>query len=1035
MLRAPLGGTPSRWAYTGAVAFLPALVAYLLVAGLQRHRHDLDLALTAPTVVIVGLAGWITLRAVVSITDRPARPSHPSARLAPRRLAGSRFAPTHRPEFGNLARLAVPLVGAVYLLVAVGVLVRLRLAGLPGSPRYPLAGLTVSLAIGSAGLIALTILVRSQPARRVVRFTEDGRGTPGPAGIAIIAVTLVGVVLAGLSRNDDNTFALGTEQIRPASLVALLTLATFAIVVELWTRPPIDDDQNQASVYLVLLLVAVGAGLVLAIGPDRPSPSIAAAVGLIWLVAARTKDRWAPALGLAATLATYVLVAALSHTWHRNPYTPTHAHVTAHAPDDAYAALALARASTFGRGPGQGLAESYAPHGTVPDRYALNVIAEELGLLGLFLILAITILVGALLVRLAARCGHGLLGAWARGLTAATLITLTLPVLALLCPTLNIDASPPALAPDSLGLIALLWTIGALLGAASRTTHTATPAQRTPRPTATSTLDRLRERTTGRTWEPAVAGLCVIATLVAVPLAATTADHQRSTTDPGNTSAAAAANTIRTAKISVRWPQSPGLLDSTTRQAVDNVVTPTRQCPAQTADRPTDGTFTFRTTCSPARLVPTLDVALQTAANKAIQALPTGVRGATIAIDTSDGRLLVLTDGTGTAPLPTVPEPPPGTHDKPTSEVRTNPKGPADPLISAVSVGADDAGGEAAGTDGGAEAVRWSTPVPTGDRLIGDLLNASPALTQALLADLRVDALTKNPDGIMHLLNIQKGLFDRAVAQPLSNAKDVAPTLSAADTAIRDAFKGCITFDNLDKIDTPKEHTLHFAQGTGCAVRLANVILARGAANSPQPGAVRTLIDRWLLTGPAGSALSGEGLTAPVIQASGLQTLNNPACGKDPGCLRISPLQFATVLAGLVTHTRSIDLAKLDDSPAPFLLSARHGSATQAAHDAKPWQQPRPASSATDTPRPAAASSAAGPSKLPALWNDDTDSLNGAVTGGASWSVRVMPKGDRHGKIVIVSYRTSNGTAQPDEKPASTLTDPVAAAVTKGEPG
>ncbi|MCK9879062.1 hypothetical protein MXD59_25440, partial [Frankia sp. Ag45/Mut15] len=207
----------------------------------------------------------------------------------------------HEPAFASVARLAVPLVGSVYLLAAVGALVRLRLAGLPGSTQYPVLGLLASLAVGSIGMLALIVLVRSQPARRVVWFTEDGRGTPGPAGVA---VTLVGAVLAGLSRDDDNTFALGTEQIRPASLIPLLTLATFAIVVALWTRPPIDDDQNQASVHLVLLLVAVavGAGLVLAIGPDRPSPSIAATVGLIWLVAARTKDRWAPALGLAATL-------------------------------------------------------------------------------------------------------------------------------------------------------------------------------------------------------------------------------------------------------------------------------------------------------------------------------------------------------------------------------------------------------------------------------------------------------------------------------------------------------------------------------------------------------------------------------------------------------------------------------------------------------------------------------------------------------------------------------------------------------------
>ncbi|MCK9879020.1 hypothetical protein MXD59_25230 [Frankia sp. Ag45/Mut15] len=140
------------------------------------------------------------------------------------------------------------------------------------------------------------------------------------------------------------------------------------------------------------------------------------------------------------------------------------------------------------------------------------------------------------------------------------------------------------------------------------------------------------------------------------------------------------------------------------------------------------------------------------------------------------------------------------------------------------------------------------------------------------------------------------------------------------------------------------------------------------------------------------------------------------------------------MLAGLVTHTKPVDLAKLGASPPPFLVSTRHGFATQAEHDVTPWHQPQPPSSTADTPQPAAASSITGLSKI-SLWNDGADLLDAMVNGGASWSVRTAPKADGHGKIVIVGYRTSNGTAQPDEKPASTLTDPVAVALTKGEPG
>ncbi|MCM3887428.1 FtsW/RodA/SpoVE family cell cycle protein [Frankia sp. R82] len=1051
-------GAPVRWAWTGAVAFVPALIAYLLVAGLQRHRPDLGLSVTGPVVVIIALAGWITLRATVSVADLPARPAPSPARPTTGRERTSRsstgrwttgrLALGRRPEFGDLARLAVPLVGGVYLLVAVGVLVRLRLSGLAGSSRVPLAGLTVSLAIGSAGLVALVVLVRSLQPERVARITADGRGSPGPAGVAIVVAALAVVVLTILGRDNDARFGWGAEQIRPASLVPLLTVTAFAVIAAMWTRRPIDDDQRGVPVYLMLVLVAGGAGLVLAFGPDDPSPSVAAAVGLTWLVAVRTGSRRAPAIGLTAILAGYALFATLSGSLVHNPYTDPNT-------PDAHAALALARAGAFGRGPGQGLVESYGSHGTVPSRYALNVVAEELGLIGLLLVLAVTILIGVLLVRLATRCGHGLLGAWAQGLTAATLITLALPVLALLYPTLDIDVSPPAIAPDNLGLIALLWTIGALLGAASRKADTAPsepaphpgsviPTQRVSQAAADSFLDGLRTRVGGLVVEPVVVGLAVIAMLVAVPLSATAADHRRATADRGNILATTAANTARTVRLSVRWPQPAALVDDATRRAVDGTVTTTYQCPAQASDRVTGATFSFGRGCPTAQLVSTLDVDAQTAANNAIYALPNGVRAGTVAIDISDGRLLVLADGTGTTylsaadpPSDEATPPQPGHQAPPTNRPRStapgNPKEsgsalPQERIAASASVGTD--AGVPAGVGDGDEAPQWSTAVPTGEKLISDLLNASPALAQALLADLRADALTRNRAGIANYLDVRPDLINQAIASPLAKDDHFALVLSAADTMIKEDFQGCITLDHLDKVNKPQNHTPHFAPAPSCAVRLAKLILARGAVGSPQPGAVRTLIDRWMLTGPAGTALHDEGLGTRITEASGLQTSNNPTCDGDTGCLRTSPLQLATVLAGLINNAKPSDLARPDKSPPPFLLTTQSGPETQARHNATPWHRPgstAPRSDPTHQPSPWAL---AGLSKIPAMWTNDTASLD-ASTGGASWSVRVLPKTDEHGRVVLVSYRTSKGTPQPDEKPASTLTAPVADALAK----
>ncbi|CAO5192521.1 putative Penicillin-binding protein transpeptidase domain-containing protein [Frankia sp. AiPs1] len=949
---------PWTWARTGLLAYLPTLTAWILVVGLRHHRPDLSVPSPLPVALIIGLAGWITLQGVVVVADRP------SAR---------------RPRsFGPLARLAVPLVGAVYLLVAFGVLVRLRMSGLPGSTRFPLVGLAVSLGLGSAGLLALAVLVRTMPRGRLIGATARRRETLDPLGIMLVGALPAVALVCTINHFGGSTFVLGTERIQPAALLPALAVAAVALLITLWRRWYAHHSPTDVAAYLTTCSIVISIALVAALGPGQPAQALAAAVGMAWLIASSTGRRWIPALGLVAVLAVYAVYAWVNGNIVHNPYRPE-------GQPSGYAAHALARAGAAGSGPGQGLVESYAS-GRAPGHYALNVVAEELGTAGILLVLATVVLTGLFLTRLAARCGCGELGAWAQGLAAATLVTLAIPTLPLVWPDYDVDVALPGIAPDGVGLIALLWTVGALLGAASRVAETRAPAIRRPTTApADSFGGHLRAILAGPARTPLIAGLCIIAMAAAVVVSADHAAHDRNLFDKDDRHAVEVANQVRPARVLTSTTVG---LDGATQEVIKKLtsatdartIAATRRCPAiASGSVPGAG---LGPGCPPSHLVYTLAAAAQNAADHALRTLPAGTNGVVVALDASDGRLLTLA---------------------------TSPTTPA--------------------TETPVAQPTWWTPQPVGMSLVRELLGRSPALGSALLADLRRNTLLHSGDKLPKDLTADQERIAQAIHEPLSGDHGLHDLLTAVDNIIKDQFKDCVT------IDQPGSGTMKLADGDKCPLpQLVSFILptndeGQPEASTPTTGhpAVRSLVDNWDLSRTAGAALRAEGLGTYTAQASGQQSSSDTACTGGTACLRISPIQLATTFAALLTQNKSGTAA----APIPFLIGAQNSSAAQAPHGASPWpaansDQGKTGQNGTEGSDLAGVLKTAGMSRsLPQFWNGINQAIDVQADGGGSWSIRTAPKSDGHDPFVIVAYTAPGTPASGAPTPASDLATAV----------
>ncbi|WP_131803398.1 hypothetical protein [Pseudofrankia sp. EUN1h] len=738
-------------AMTGALALCPAFLTWWLVFGLGYHRADLtaNLPPTPLVVLLVGVAAWATMLAVTALAE------------------SWRTASDRRRDRGDLARFGVPLVAAAYLLVAFGVLARLRLAGLTSaSPGFSLTGLMLSLGVGAVGLVLLADLVRSGGSDSLVRLpaedAERAQSTTGLAGRAVLGVALAVVVFAAVDRFDDALLAPGGLAVRPVALVPFLLVAAFAVFA-MWYGLWGEDDDPDAGPAPRLGPAVAAIALVLAavLGPAHPTGVVASVVGVAVAAAVLTRDRLLAAVGTAVAVGGYLGVAALFDVTHtqdvfQNGYA---------AGPARHAASALARGGWGGSGPGLGLVEGYTLSkgsgsngyqldGVVPDTDALRVVGEELGLAGLLVLLVAAVAVGLLAVLLARRCGRGVVGAWARGLAAVTVVTLAVPVLPLLWPGFHVDVAMPGVSADGVSLVVLLWTVGALLGAAGRTARQGAPVAAAARQPPAAVAGRARRDDRDDGVPRLVAVGCVLAMVIALPVAAANENRHSSAAD--DTAAVSEADRYRPkATIDVGWAG----LDEVTRKALSGRVGAGAWCPAKPPAQAPGGGFGAR---CPQAAEATLDGSAQQAAVDAMtKELQPGAVGSVVALEVSDGKLLTLATGTGTGtggsggtapPATATPSATPTPSVTPTPSTAATPSGPPSPSTPSPTGGAkrqeSPKPSSGASTSGGGAGASPSTAGPkTPPPADANPLSAAAGPGRPMVTPAGVSPVTADPSG------------------------------------------------------------------------------------------------------------------------------------------------------------------------------------------------------------------------------------------------------------------------------------------------
>jgi len=1057
----------------GLLALAPSFIAWWVVFGLGYHRADLaDHLPSAPLVVLlVGAAAWVSMLAVASRVEAWRTPAQ--------RLRGA----------ADHSSLAVPLVGAVYLLVAFGILVRLRLAGLgPDSADVPLTGLMLSLGIGTVGMVVLAGLVRTA-GRRPLLVEHEGRASLTRWEIAVMVAALAVVVLASLDRGSEPLFQPGGQGLRPMALVPGLVVTVCAVALLRWSGRRSQADQPLPSWILAGLLVLVGLALVMALDPRHPAPAAAAVVGVAVLIAVVTGNRWVPLAVVGLFAGGYFALTALVDSLRGGANVLTDPY---QAGPLRNAALALARGGWGGRGPGLGLVESYAvsagtssttgaaasggaaamagaisgPNGqagagqgtyvldgVVPDRYALRVVAEELGLSGVLVVAVVAVAVAVLAVQLARRARRDGVGAWALGLAAATAVTMAMPLVALVLPGFNADIALPGVSPDGASLVALLWAAGALVGAAGRPVRRgeaesfavarAAAVADGPAAGGPARLARVAgSAVPGRLVAPLVAFGCVLLLLIALPLARVAANHHRAGAD---TAAIADANAQRP-MTSLDW--GPGGVDSDTKAAVDAQAGSrlSRQCPADLFTEAPGGGFGLR---CPAEPKVTLSASAQLAA---LTGLAAGAGASVVALDLGDGKLLALAaggrgTGAGGSPTstpatePSTPSAEPSTPSTPSSEPSTPSLSPSSAVPSpgappagqpadrggpttassgpiALNGRGADGSGPAGGTqaadttfqagsgadvgNGRADQAGWWTAAPTGSlgqALILSALRASPKYEEAakaVLPRMREDALKQ----LVEAGDVEQkdaDLVRNPPKDPKGKEKNALDrTRGKVDKEIRKTLALCVYLPDED------DPIPDFRAGKGCETYVSQLVDAF-KAKGPLDEVLLPLQTAFGLIGGPGAVLRSEGLTPD--QKAGFDGLDTGSCGTDGSnvddCLQASPLQVAVALGGLY----ELRAGKDGLLAVPHLLA---GDATA--------KEDRPAVT-----------------RLTALENLGTlvsgDSIE-VLAGDGAWSVRFVDKGRGHGPVVIVGYVPSAaGGPTAAATAAHALTGPVADAL------
>ncbi|MBK5116113.1 MAG: putative lipid II flippase FtsW [Thermoleophilia bacterium] len=396
--------------------------------------------------------------------------------IGPRRAKSRRGAPPVEYQLMLTATMCLLAFGAVMVFSASSTA---SLLGASGDGAFYLKR---TLMFGLIGLVALKVL--SGRGLLTVR-----RLTPMLLAISFGLLLLTLMPGVGSSANGAQRWiAAGPIQIQ-ASEIAKVALLLYGAHI-LAARPQLTTDLRSMAPFL---LVCGGACLLIVIEPDLGTTLVAAfSVGAL-LVAAGAKLRH---LGMiAAILAFFALVAVLMEPYRMERLT-SFLHPGADPSGAGFqggqAAIALGSGGLFGNGLGESVQKAFYLPEAHTDMIAA-VIGEEVGLLGVGLLVGLYMLLGYAGFRTAQRAKDRYGRLLAAGLTAMILIQAAINLYAVMGLAPLTGVTLPFVSYGNSSLIVTLAAVGLLLNvAAGGTAKLAGDGKRTATSRATSRGGRLR---------------------------------------------------------------------------------------------------------------------------------------------------------------------------------------------------------------------------------------------------------------------------------------------------------------------------------------------------------------------------------------------------------------------------------------------------------------------------------------------------------------------------------------------------------------
>ncbi len=327
-----------------------------------------------------------------------------------------------------------------------------------------------TLMFGVIGLVALRLL--SNHGLVAVR-----RLTPALLAVSFALLLLTLVPGIGSSANGAQRWiSAGPVQIQASEIAKIALILYGAHLIA--ARPKLISDLHSMAPYL---LVCGGACFLIVIEPDLGTALIAAFSVAALLIAAGAKLRHLAMLGGAVALLGLIAIAIEPYRMERvTSFLDPGADAGGAGFQGAQSAIALGSGGLFGTGLGESLQKAFYLPEAHTDMIAA-VIGEEVGLLGITVLVGLYVLFGYAGFRTAQRAKDRYGRLLAAGLTAMILIQATINLYAVMGMAPLTGVTLPFVSYGNSSLIVTLAAVGLLLNVASGGTASAGSGARSPR--------------------------------------------------------------------------------------------------------------------------------------------------------------------------------------------------------------------------------------------------------------------------------------------------------------------------------------------------------------------------------------------------------------------------------------------------------------------------------------------------------------------------------------------------------------------------